>query len=47
MYKEKFTQYENRAKQIKTQVLSAAPVVEPTTNGGGATGEAKKPPKKK
>lgn len=51
MYKEKFLQYENRAKQIKKQALDVKPQVEeeqpqqPSGGGGGAA--AAKPKDKK
>ena len=52
MYKEKFMQYENRAKQIKKQALDVqAPAQEdnnqPGGNGGGGGAAAAKPKDKK
>lgn len=46
MYKEKFNQYEMRAKQIKKQALDARPP-EDNNAGDASTATAKKPPKKK
>jgi len=53
IYKEKMTQYMERAEYIKKNVLSTAQhQIAPKddggdANGGGATGTAKKPTKKK